>query len=434
VTEPIDRIRLYPITQQRQQPVIRDIAGTVREQIRSNPSLQKLARGSRIALAVGSRGINHLSIYVQSAVATLKEMGVQPFVVAAMGSHGGATSEGQRALLEHYGVHEKSLGVPVLTDMAAEQIGVNRSGVPVYWDVNALSADGVIAIGRIKPHTDFHGRYESGIAKMLVIGLGKQRGATVHHAYGAPGLRDLIPQSAEVVLAKTKFLFGLAIVENADDEPGLIRTLDRDNVLAEEPGLLQQARDWMARLPFDELDLLVIGECGKNYSGTGMDTNVLGRLLLEGETDPLKPKITRICLLDLSPETEGNATGVGLADLITTRLANKIDKAKSDMNCLTSCCLLRSKIPIDMPTDRACIAMGMQTCWQPSLDRLRMAVIPNTLELNHLWASAAAIAPIKHYPEVMIGDKETRLPFDAVETLNQATMFPESTQGRRTRS
>jgi hypothetical protein len=433
VNDPVDQIRLYPLTQRRNQPVSRDIAGTVREQIRTNPRLQKLTRGSRIALAVGSRGINHLSTYVQAAVTTLKEMGMQPFIVAAMGSHGGATSEGQRALLEHYGIHEKALGVPVLTDMAAEQIGINRSGVPVYWDANALSADGVIAIGRIKPHTDFRGRYESGIAKMMVIGLGKQRGATVHHAYGAPGLRDFIPQSAEVVLAKTKFLFGLAIVENADDEPGLIRTLDRDNILAEEPGLLQQARDWMARLPFDELDLLVIDECGKNYSGTGMDTNVLGRLLLEGETDPLKPKITRICLLDLSPETEGNATGVGLADLITVRLASKIDKAKSDMNCLTSCCLLRSKIPIEMPTDRACIAMGMQTCWQPNLDRLRMVVIPNTLELNHLWASAAAVESVKNNPEVIIGDKEIRLPFDTEESLMQAMMFPVSTQGKRTK-
>jgi hypothetical protein len=430
VNEPVDRIRLHPITQRRQQPVIGDIAGIVREQIRANRHLQKLSRGSIIALAVGSRGINHLSTYVQSAVTTLKEMGMNPLVVAAMGSHGGATSEGQRALLAHYGVQEKAIGVPVMTDMEVEQIGTNRSGIPVYWDANALSADGVIAIGRIKPHTDFQGRYESGIVKMIVIGLGKQRGATVHHAYGAPGLRDFIPQSAEVVLAKTKFLFGLAIVENADDEPGLIRTLDRDHVLAEEPALLQQARDWMARLPFEELDLLVIGECGKNYSGTGMDTNVLGRLLLECETDPLRPKITRICLLDLSPETEGNATGVGLADLITTRLASKIDKAKSDMNCLTSCCLLRSKIPIEMPSDRACIAMGMQTCWQPNLDRLRMAVIPNTLELNHLWASSAAIESLKGHPEVIIGDKEIGLPFDA-ETLKQATMFPESTQGRR---
>jgi hypothetical protein len=427
--EPIDRLRVFPVTQRRRTPVIRDIPGVVREQLRSSQRWAGLRPGARIALAVGSRGINHLQEYVRAAAHTLRELGFDPFVVAAMGSHGGATSEGQRALLAHYGIDESSLGIPVLTDMAAQLIGTNRSGIAVYWDQNALAADGVVAIGRIKPHTDFRGRYESGIAKMVVIGLGKREGALVHHAHGAPGLRNFIPQSAEVVLEKTRFLLGLAIVENADDEPGLIRIVDRDEVLSVEPGLLELAWEWMARLPFEQLDLLVIGECGKNYSGTGMDTNVLGRLLLEGELDPLRPKITRICLLDLSPETEGNATGIGLADLVTSRLVGRIDKEKSDMNCLTSCCLLRSKIPIALSTDRACIAMGMQTCWQPELDRLRMALIPNTLELNRLWATAAAVEPLQGRKEVECGTTPRGLPFDAEGWLRQEELFPQSTRG-----
>ncbi len=430
--EPIDQILLYPIRQCRRQPVITNLFERVKEEFRKNHRLTRMPRGSKIALAVGSRGINHLAEYVRSAVTFLKEVGHEPFVVSAMGSHGGATSEGQRALLAHYGIAEGIIGVPVRTDMDAEQIDVNRSGIPVYWDKNALGADGVITISRIKPHTDFQGRYESGIVKMLVIGLGKRLGAEAHHAYGVRGLRDLIPQSVEVVLDKTKFLFGLAIVENADDKPALIKAVDRDDVLEEEPKLLQQAREWMAQLPFEHLDLLVIGECGKNYSGTGMDVNVLGRQMVEGTPDLLKPNITRICLLDLSEETQGNATGVGIADLVTARLVRKIDKATSDMNCLTSCCLLRSKIPIEMPDDRSCIAMGMKTCWQPDIHQLSMAIIPNTLELTHLWATKTAAEAVRRNPELEIGDNPRSLSFQN-GLLDQETLFPESTCSKRKR-
>jgi len=427
----VDQVKVYPVTQRRRQPRVADLAGAVRTEFLANRRLQALPQGSRIALAVGSRGINHLADYVRAAISTLHELGHAPFVVSAMGSHGGATSAGQRALLAHYGIHEKALGVPVLTDMETEQLGVNRSGIPVYFDRNALTADGIITISRIKPHTDFQGAYESGVVKMLVIGLGKQKGASVHHAYGIRGLRDFIPQSAEVLLERTRFLLGLGIIENADDEPALIQALDRDEVLEKEPGLLRQARAWMARLPFDQLDLLVIGECGKNYSGTGLDVNILGRQLLEGVPDLLRPNITRICLLDLSPETEGNATGIGIADLVPTRLVRKVDKEKSDMNCLTSCCLLRSKIPIDMPNDRACIAMGLATCWQPDVSQVRLALIPNTLELNHLWATAAALDPLRSDPELEIGGEPRQLPVRPDGTLDQVELFPHSTQGRR---
>lgn len=429
-TSKIDQLPLWPIEQRRKQPVIKDIVSKVTEELRKSERLKTLSAGSKIAVAVGSRGINHLAEYVQSVIATLKVMGHQPFVVAAMGSHGGATSEGQRALLAHYGIHEQALGVKVCTDMDVEQIGTNQSGIPVYWDKNALAADGVITVSRIKPHTDFQGTYESGIVKMLVIGLGKQAGASVHHVYGVRGLRDFIPQSVQVVLEKTRFLAGLAIVENADDEPGCIELIDRDEVLLKEPGLLSLARAWMGQLPFPKLDLLIIGECGKNYSGTGMDVNVLGRQMLEGVPDFLEPNITRICLLDLSEETEGNATGVGIADLITAHLLKKIDKHKSDMNCLTSCCLLRSKIPIDLPGDRECIEQGLLTCWQPDISLLKLAIIPNTLELTHLWATKAACDSVRNNKELFIGSECCNIPW-AGQRVDQARLFPHSTQGRR---
>lgn len=426
-----DQIVIYPVRQHRKQPVVKDLAAKVKQEVTQSKRLQQLPAGSSIAVAVGSRGIKHLAEYARAMIQALKGMGHKPFVVAAMGSHGGATSEGQCDLLAHYGIEEKALDVVVKTDMDVTQLGVNASGIPVFWDKNALAADGVVTISRVKPHTDFQGTYESGIVKMLVIGLGKQAGASVHHVYGVRGLRDFIPQSVKVVLEKTKFLAGLAIVENSDDEPGCIELIDRDEVLVKEPGLLSLARAWMAQLPFQQLDLLIIGECGKNYSGTGMDVNVLGRQMLEGVPDVLKPNITRICLLDLSVETEGNATGVGIADLTTTRMVKKIDKEKSDMNCLTSCCLLRSKIPIDLPGDRECIDQGLLTCWQPDLAKVKLAIIPNTLELNQLWASEAALEQLKNNKEIEIGTNAKRLPWTSEGRVDQAQLFPESTLGRR---
>lgn len=429
-TNKLDQVLLFPVKQRRKQPVVSDIAAKVQSEIRSSLRLQSVKPGSRIAIAAGSRGINHVAEYVQATIQTLQSLGHQPFVVAAMGSHGGATVEGQRALLAHYGISTEKLNVPVHTEMDVLQLGTNASGIPVYWDKNAYAADGVITISRVKPHTDFQGTYESGIVKMLVIGLGKQAGASVHHAYGVRGLRDFIPQSVQVVLEKTKFLAGLAIVENADDEPGCIELVDRDDLLLKEPGLLSLARAWMAQLPFQQLDLLVIGECGKNYSGTGMDVNVLGRQMLEGVPDILNPNITRICLLDLSEETEGNATGLGIADLTTTRLVKKIDKVKSDMNCLTSCCLLRSKIPIDLPGDRECLDQGLLTCWQPDLAKVRLAIIPNTLELNQIWATQAALEQLRNNKEVEVGTTARSIPWKD-DKVDQVALFPESTQGRR---
>ncbi len=426
----VDQLQLWPVEQRHKQQVIKDITGKVTEEIGKSSRLKAMPTGSRIAVAVGSRGINHLAEYAKATIAALKAMGHQPFVVAAMGSHGGANSEGQRALLAHYGIDEQALGVKVCTNMDVEQLGTNESGIPVYWDKNALAADGVVTISRVKPHTDFQGTYESGIVKMLVIGLGKQAGASVHHAYGVRGLRDFIPQSVKVILEKTKFVAGLAIVENADDEPGCIELIDRDELLLKEPGLLSLARAWMGQLPFPQLDLLIIGECGKNYSGTGMDVNVLGRQMLEGVPDLLQPNITRICLLDLSDETEGNATGLGIADLVTNRLVKKIDKQKSDMNCLTSCCLLRSKIPIDLPSDRECIDQGLLTCWQPDLSKVKLAIIPNTLELTHLWATKAAWESVKNNKELVVGSECQAIPWRG-DRVDQVKLFPHSTQGCR---
>jgi hypothetical protein len=427
----MDLPSIAPVHQKLSHPALTDIPLATKQAWEASSVGRHIKRGSRAAIAVGSRGIANIAAITRATIDYFRDLGAQPFVVAAMGSHGGGTSEGQRQLLAEYGISEKALGVTVKTDMTAKVIGTNSWKEPVFWDVNALEADAVVTISRIKAHTDFRGRYESGIVKMLVIGLGKRDGAATHHRYGFRGLRDMLPESAKVVLEKTPFLGGLAVLENAHEQTARLKVLDRARVLDEEPELLNQAKTIMGRLPFDQLDLLVIGEIGKNYSGSGIDPNVVGRLFIEGEPDFDKPKITRICALDLSPESHGNGTGCGLADLTTDRLLAAIDPVPFRMNNLTACFLLRSKLPFSFPTDRECITSGLETCWQPKWDRIRMAIIPNTLEVADLWVSPPLLEEARANSNLEVHGEPRPIPFDAKDNLLQERLFPESVRGKR---
>lgn len=424
---------LYLVRQIAPQPTVADVAAEVRRQWLQSPIAKRIRPGDRIAVGCGSRGIKHIGLIVRTTVRALQELGAKPFVVAAMGSHGGATPEGQRGLLASYHIDENHLGVPVVTDMDAGVIGTNSWGEPVWWDRNALAADGVVTVSRIKPHTDFRGPYESGIVKMAVIGLGKRDGASQHHRWGWKGLKDMMVESARVILDKTKFLGGLAILENAQEETSELRVVDRDELLDVEPGLLDRARDLMGRLPFDELDVLIVGEVGKNYSGAGIDPNVVGRLLIEAapELETNRPKITRMGALDLSPESHGNGTGIGIADLTTARALAAIDQEPFRMNNLTARFLWRSKLPIAFKTDRECIEQCIDTCWQPIPERLRMAVIPNTLEVAELWVTKALADAARGNPDLAVGTEARSMPFDVSGNVEQEKMFPHSVRGRR---
>lgn len=422
-----------PLRQTAPQPAIADVAAEVRQQWRQSRVAGRIRRGSRVAVGVGSRGIANVSTIVRATLDSLRDLGAQPFIVAAMGSHGGATAAGQRQLLAEYGISEQALGVPVKTDMTAVQIGANSWGEPVWWDQNALQADAVVTVSRIKPHTDFRGRFESGIAKMLVIGLGKRDGASQHHRWGFRGLRDMLPETARVIVEKTPFIGGLAVLENAREQTARLQLVDRDELFDVEPRLLEEARGLMGRLPFAQLDLLVIGEIGKNYSGAGIDPNVVGRLLIETQPEFESPKITRICALDLSPESHGNGTGCGIADLTTERLLAAIDPAPFRMNNLTACFLRRSQLPFAFPTDRTCIAAGIETCWQPKRDALRMAIIPNTLEVEELWVSPPLVEEAQKTPYLEVTGNCQSLPFDGADNLIQERLFPHSVRGRRGR-
>lgn len=351
--------------------------------------------GDRIGIGVGSRGIAGLQTMVKTVVEFLRQKGAEPCIVPAMGSHGGANAEGQKEVLASYGVTEEALQVPVLSSMETVILGHIRDDIPVYFDRLAASLDGIILLNRVKPHTDFHATYESGLVKQMVIGLGNHDGAQLVHSYGLMGLEELIPEMGEVILQKAPILAGVAILENAMDKTAEIKVLKKDEILSQEPELLQKARNLMPRLPVSDLDVLVVEEMGKNISGVGMDSNITGRIgfrLSKEEADPL---VRRIVCLDLTPESHGNALGVGLADVITSRLAEKINYEITYANVITSGFLERGFVPITQPNDQAAIELALKTSGRKlSAADAKVIQIKNTLELTEMFISEPLLKDI----------------------------------------
>ncbi|MFI5461625.1 MAG: lactate racemase domain-containing protein [Isosphaerales bacterium] len=422
---------LAKVRQSIPQPRLEDVPGTVRHLILSSRLRERVAKGGTIAVGIGSRGVNGIARVAKTIVDTLREMGYKPFVVAAMGSHGGATAEGQRELLAGYGVTAEAMGVPVKTEMDTVILGTNPVGLPIYFDKNAYEADGVVLANRVKPHTDFREKHESGVLKMLVIGLGKRDGASQVHKLGVRGLREVLPAVGQFLVKNTRFALGLAIIENAEDVPADIVALEPETIFEVEPVLLERARGLMGRLPFDQIDVLVVGELGKNYSGAGMDPNVIGRLLIETQPDFDRPVVTRLVVLDVSDESHGNIVGVGFADLTTERLVSRLDPESFRINVLTSCCLERARIPITLPTDRDVIQTALETCWRIDFSQARVVVIPNTLELKTLWVSPPLDDEVRAHPHLARETDFLPIPFTADGSLDQIQLFPESIRGRR---
>ncbi len=423
---PIARVR-----RSLQQPEVEDPAASTRDAILASRLRHRLSPGARVAITVGSRGIAAIDRIARSAVESVRALGFNPFVVAAMGSHGSGTSDGQRALLAELGVTEASVGCPIRSEMETVVLGTNSFGLPIRFDRNAHEADAILLLNRIKPHTSFTGRYESGLLKMLTIGLGKREGAEQVHKLGLPGLRAMLPEVGTFLLANTKVALGLAILENARERTAKVAAVEPEDLLAVEPVLLDESRELMGRLPFDQLDVLIVGELGKNYSGTGIDPNVIGRQRIETMPDLPRPVITRLAVLDLSDETRGNANGIGLADLTTVRLVQKIDPKPTWVNNLTSNFLTRARVPLAMPTDHDVIATCLETCWRIDQAQARMVLIPNTLELTDFWVTPALSAEVEAHPELSFDSDFLPIPFHDAGELDQVALFPESHRARR---
>ncbi len=382
-------LRLHKVRQHFDAPRLDDVAAHTAAQLRENAPA--IAPGARIGVAVGSRGIANLSAIVTEVVAYLKSQGVKPFIFPAMGSHGGATAEGQRDVLASLGITEAGVGAPVRATMDTVEVDAGDCPAKVYMDRFAWEADGIVLVNRIKPHTDFHSTYESGLVKMCVLGVGKHTGALEIHRFGLKGLKDILPRVATRILATGKAVMGVAILENAYDETMDLRVMPGDEILAIEPRLLELATANMPRLPVDDVDILIVDELGKDISGTGMDTNVIGRLGILGQADPATPNVRCILLDDITPGSHGNAIGIGLADIVTQKLVHKIDHEALYENVRTSTFLDRAKIPFTAPDAEAGFAVAQRVCGSTPPDQLRVLRIKNTLKVGNLYVSRALL-------------------------------------------
>jgi hypothetical protein len=382
--------KLYRIRQAFDRTLVEDIPKAVRGELTKLPLKENVRPGHRVAITAGSRGISNIGIILKVIVENLNLLGAKPFIFPAMGSHGGATAEGQVALLRHYQITENFIGAPILSSMEVTEIGKTEEGLPVYIDKNALQADHIIVVNRIKPHTKFKGPIESGLMKMIAIGMGKQKGADLYHKaaiqYSFP---KIIVDGARVILKKVPILFGLGIIENGYDETAKIAGLRPEEIEGKEKELLSLAKRMMPKLPFNEIDLLIVDEMGKDISGVGMDPNITGRNRDIMGTFPHPTHVKRIFVRDLTPQSNGNATGIGLADVTTKRLVEKIDFQSTYMNCITAISLEKGSIPIYFETDREAIkvALGSIGLIQPA--RSRVVHIKNTLQLDELEVSEA---------------------------------------------
>ncbi len=361
-------------------------------------------RGRRIAVTAGSRGIREIVAVLSTVVSWLSHRGALPLVVAAMGSHGGATSDGQRALLAQLGITPESVGAPVLTDMDTVEVGRTSRGLVVYCDRNAALADGILVVNRIKPHTAFAEPFGSGLLKMLAVGLGKAPGAAQIHRQGPTHMAEAIDDIARVVLVRGKVLGGVALIENAYEETAVVEGIPPARIPPRERELFVDAHRLMPRLPVDELDMLVVDEMGKDYSGTGMDVNVIGRWRLPGMPEPGSPRIRRIVALRLSAASEGNAQGVGLADVVTTRLVGAIDPVTTYVNNITSTFLERAFIPITMPTDRDALAAALASLGVSDPARARAGRVRNTLQLEAMWLSESVLSEVIGRQGITVGE------------------------------
>lgn len=389
---------------------ITDPEPVIRQEL-SRPAISSTIRpGMRIAITAGSRGISNHKRIIKTVVDIVKEHGAQPFVVPAMGSHGGATAEGQLEVLAGFGITPEYLGCPILSSMETVKVGVSPEGHDVHIDKNAWNADGIIVVNKVKPHTAFRGPHESGLMKMMTIGLGKQYGASLCHQAGFKNMGRLVPMFANVILANCNILFGLAIVENAYSRTYLLKGVTADEIPEEDAKLLTLARSLMPRILFDDIAVLVIDEIGKNFSGDGQDPNVSSRFATPYASGDFT--IQKVCVLDISEKSHGIMIGAGCADTCTKRLVEKSNLEASYINAITSTVFDCVRLPMILKNDYYAIAACIKTCNEVDINQIRMVRIPNTLEIGEIWISESMLEDARKNPAIEILSDAQPMPFD----------------------
>jgi antitoxin (DNA-binding transcriptional repressor) of toxin-antitoxin stability system len=401
--------KMIKVKQRFPRPIITDIPAALILEMRKKGILDRVKAGDRVAITVGSRGIANIVVIVRETVTLLKGVGACPFILPAMGSHGGATAAGQIGVLKSLGITEESVGAPIKSSMEVVPLGATAIGLPVYMDRHGFEdADAIVVIARIRPHTSFRGRYESGFAKMIVVGLGKQVGAEACHASGFTDMSAKLEAMARLAMSKSNIVFGIGLIENAFNETCRIIACGREEILDAEPALLQEAYANMPRILFNKYDVLIVDEIGKNISGTGMDPSIIGRSAIPDAS----PCVQRVVALDLTTETQGNANGIGLADICTQRLFQKIDFQRTYPNPLTSRKVESVKIPMVMNTDRQAILAAVKTSFNVNNQNIRMIRIKNTLSLGEIYISKAMLDEARRNPDIEILEKPKNIAFD----------------------
>jgi len=405
--------KIFKLRQKIGGPRLQDIEEHVNGLLGQFGIQDRVKRGERIALTAGSRGIKDKPKVLRVIIERLKDLGASPYIVPSMGSHGGATTEGQIEVLESLGITEQSMGAPIVSSLKVQEIGKTRFGTPVLIDKNILKADKIVVVNRIKLHTDFKGEVESGLIKMMVIGMGKPEGAMmVHRLTIRHGFPAVLAEVGSIILRKLPIFFGMGIIENPYDETTFIELLRPEEMMEKEKVLLKKAKKLMPCLPFDRIDILIVDELGKNISGSGMDTNVIGRSYFIGRAKPTKPRITRIFVRDLTELTHGNACGIGMADYTTKRCVEKIDYPSTYINCLTGMTPENGRVPIFFEKDREALSMAHDNSGVFDPKDLRILWIKNTLELENLYASQPFLKEVRSTPKLEILGKPFELPFD----------------------
>ena len=389
-----------------------DVGGAVARELEKPEIAERIRPGARIAVGVGSRGVANIAEAVAALIAGLKARGAEPFVFPAMGSHGGATAEGQIGVLANYGVTEAGVGAPIRATMDTVCVGELDDGTPLHVDRYAHDADGVVVINRIKPHTTFRGAVESGLIKMLVIGMGKIRGATIMHSdHGMDRFPQVLPPAAQGIMDQVPVLFGVGLVEDAYDATAIVEAVPAERLLEREPALLEQAKALMARIYFSAVDVLIIDRMGKEISGSGFDPNVTGRNN-RGVDWSSDPQVSKIVVLDLSDATHGNATGIGLADVITQRLFERIDFATTYANVITSAYLDGGLIPLVMKNERDAVSLAVKTLTRVKPHAARIVRIKDTLHLGEIAISTPLLDEAHRHPRIEVLSEPAPLALD----------------------
>ncbi|MDS0222453.1 DUF362 domain-containing protein [Haloarcula sp. S1AR25-5A] len=399
-----DLPRFAPAAVEWETESIADVTAAGRAAVDDLPALDSLPPGAEIAITAGSRGIRDFPPMLAGVIEALQDSGYEPFVFPSMGSHGGATADGQRAVLADLGMTPDSLGCPVRSSMATVEVGQDDDRT-VYVDAHAADADAILIANRVKPHTDFTDTIESGLCKMAVIGMGKHDGAEMMHNAGLRGdMGNEIRERAAILFDELPIIGGIALVENAHDRATHIEGVPTDQILEREAELLERAYRELPMLPVEDLDLLIVDEMGKEVSGTGLDTNVIGRTYFEGETEPERPKYTRIYVRSLTPPSHGNGLGIGLADMVHEDLVRDLDLGDTYVNIATSGETKRTKIPLIVPDDESALLLAPSITGTPDPEELRIARIPNTMEPGQLFVSEPVANDLKDHESVTVGE------------------------------